>query len=505
MQKSKTLLLYSILISLAIAAVVENRVFYDLTAINDDVRNQIYWMARFIDPSYFSNDYIASYFTQSSMISPLLSWIYQFFSQWVNPKVVTQFLPFPIIALTTFCLFKATERHAGPKYAFWVSYIFNLYIWAMKFTAGGLSRSFFYLLFFLFLWILIAKRWNWLILCFALQALIYPTAFFISLITLIIEIIWTKIEEAKFDSTQIKATLISLGLGLPILYLRYVAHHGPNPFGHMTMLTDALKMPEFYLDGRVPIFIVPFNLSQEAFLKSLPYILIGLLIFGLAYYSLKKLINKRPSLVTMPRYIWSSSIASLILLTLGYMVLFYLYLPHRYIAYVLPLIPIFLAGTILYDIQVALPKRPLAIWLIAVLALLIAATRWNDDLIEVPKNEQQLYQFLKTIPNNALVAAPLRLASNIPAFSYRSVLISSETNIPFHLDYYKEVTSRTNAIHRIYNSNNTTEITNNINQYHIDYIVLDLKENGDSIVKNIPTNHIVFSNKRFIVMKSSNL
>ncbi len=540
---SKKALLYSILISLAIALVVEHRVFYDLTAINDDVRNQIYWMARFIDPNYFSNDYVASYFTQSSMISPLLSWIYQFFSQWVDPKVITQFLPFPIIILTTIFLFKATEihgrsqilftklpdaRHASPenaeltdtsmsssrdehnkadgtlwtgsKYALWVCYVFNLYIWTMKYTAGGLPRSFFYLLFFLFLWIFAAKRWKWLIPCFILQALIYPTAFFISLMTLIVEMVWTKLQQIKSSKRQTFFTLIALAAGIFVLYLRYIVDHTPNAFGRMTSLKEAIKMPEFYIDGRACVFIVPFNFNLS--FKYFPCILVCLLVIWGAYYLLKKLISKRVSIVTIPRYIWSSSIASIILLVIAYLVLFYLYLPHRYIAYILPLIPIFLLGSILYDIDLALPKRPIAVWLITLLALLLIAPHWNDDLIEVSAPEQKLHQFLKTIPSDALIAAPLKLASNIPAFSYRSVLVSSETNIPFHVDYYKEIKADTKAIDLIYNSNDPIEITKIINQYGIDYVVLDLKSNGDSILPSIPSNKVIYSTKRFIVIKA---
>lgn len=502
MQKSKTLV-YSLLISLAIALVVEHRIFYDITAINDDVRNQIYWMARFIDPGYFSNDYIASYFTQSSMISPLIGLLYQFLSHFADPKFATQFLVFPIILLTTFFLYKAAETHAGPKYAFWVCFVFNLYIWTMKYTAGSLPRSYFYLLFFLFLWLLAAKRWNWLIACFVLQALIYPTAFFVSIVTLILEIFQTKKTLGSFDKAQIQTSIIGSLAAFVVFYFRYLRHHA-SQFGSMQSLTEALKMPEFYIDGRACVFVVPFKLSTQL-LHGVPGMIIYLSVIVALYWIIKRFVISKLSMISTPNYLWTSVSASLFLFVLAHFVLFYLYLPHRYITYVLPLIPIFLLGAVLYKLDMKFTHKPIVIWSIAILCLALIYPRWNDDLIEIPQNEQKLYQFLKTTPRNALVVAPLKLASNIPAFSYRSVLVSHEVNIPFHKDYYKEIQARIKALDLIYSSRNNIELTNIIHKYNIRYIIIDLKQNPNAALREMFANQIVYSTKRFIILDLSSL
>ncbi len=513
---SKRSLFYSLLISLAIALVVEHRVFCDANAINDDVRNQIYWMARFLDPNYFANDYIASYFTQSSMISPIVGSIYQFLSVFADPKFATQFLPFPIIVLTTFCLFKAAELHAGSKYAFWVSYIFNLYIWTMKYTAGALPRAYFYLLFFFFLWMLAAKRWNWLIACFILEALIYPTAFFLSFLTLAIELIWTKIADAKFDPKQVQTLFLGFCAGLGVFYFRYLRHQ-VKEFGHMTGLVEALKMPEFYLDGRACVFVVPFSFSkstsfmdflhnlQTEWQRGIPWILIYLFCIVAAYWLIKKLIVRNIKMLASPRYLWTSAIASIILFFVAYMVLFYLYLPHRYIAYVLPLIPIFFLGSALYRIDISFPKKPFIVWSLALLALIIVAPHWDEDLIEVSQKDQELYQFIATLPKSVLIAAPLRLASNIPAFSYRSVLLSRETNIPFHASYYDEVKARTQALTGIYESNNLREVSKIVDKYGIDFIVIDLQQNTNKLLEHLPRAHKVFANARYVVLEVNSI
>ena len=109
--------------------------------------------------------------------------------------------------------------------------------------------------------------------------------------------------------------------------------------------------------------------------------------------------------------------------------------------------------------------------------------------------------FLQSTPVNALIVAPLKLASNIPAFSYRSVLISSETNIPFHIDYYKEVKARTKAIDLIYHSKNNIEVKNIIQKYNIQYIIIDRKENKDTILYDMFAKQITYSTKRFVVIQ----
>ena len=143
-QKNRLLIL-SLLFSLIVSIFVEHRIFFDKQAINDDVRNQIYWISRLGNNDLYPNDLIASYFTQSSLVSPIISNLYSMSS---DPVKLGQFLPFLLVLISTFFLFKIAEKYKGDQYAFWVSFAFNVYIWTLKNLAGGLPRAFFYPLFF---------------------------------------------------------------------------------------------------------------------------------------------------------------------------------------------------------------------------------------------------------------------------------------------------------------------------------------------------------------------
>ena len=167
----------ALLLSLGIALFVERCVFWDGSAINDDVRNQAYWMLRLVDPALYPQDVIADYFTQPSLISPVVQLLYTLAARLgdtMDPLRFSQWLPFPLILLTTFFLFRFAERCVNARYAFWACGLFNLFIWTVRVFAGGLPRAFFYPLLFLFLW-QYEKKAPWgIILALCLGALIYP-------------------------------------------------------------------------------------------------------------------------------------------------------------------------------------------------------------------------------------------------------------------------------------------------------------------------------------------
>ncbi len=497
MTENKKSLINALLFSLILALIVEHRVFTDAMAINDDVRNQIYWMGRFINPNYFANDYIASYLTQPSMISPIFSWIYQLGSLIVDPKLISQYLPFPIITLTTYFLFKFTETHAGPRYAYWICFTFNLYIWAMNYIAGGLPRSSFYLLFFAFLWLMTIRSRLWLPVCLALQALCYPTVCFMSIIILATETLAKRYNP--------KATLIAISSATLVLYFRYFYHRN-HSFGELINFSETIKLPECFIDGRRCVIMLPYSVTQinsnpEILLslvsKLAPYALAGIIILSLAYLLINKLLLSKVKYQAQPSYLWTSTYISIALFIIAHIILFYLYLPHRYIAYTLPLIPIFFIGTWFYQAEELYKNKPIIIKLLTLTALLLMATQADDDLIRVNKQERQVLQYLSSTPINSLIVASTRFASNIPAFAYRSVLVSSETDIPFHKGYYEEIKRRLVAQEKIYSSTNINEIKQIAKQYGVDYIVLNNKENYPTL--NQLTK--VFSTKSFKVVQ----
>ncbi len=512
--KRNTYLFLSLIISLITAILVEKRIFTDPYAINDDVRNQIYWMAKLIDPDYFRGDYIADYFSQSSMVSPLYKLFFSFcasskplFSLGLDPKLISQYMVFPIILATTYALFKLGELHKDSRFAFWLCFVFTVYIWMMKFIAGALPRSFFYLLFFTFLYFWQSRKSLSLHLCVVLQALIYPTAFFISWSTLVADWFLSKQKSNNTASTNLSLITSTLTVSLPILYFRYIFNKD-HRFGSLYNFAEAIKMPEFYIDKRHPVFIVPSNfielISKPSNLVIISFVAITFLIWAIyAYRTFGKALKLQPALreaFRQPSYLWTSALASIVLFVVAHFLLFYLYLPHRYIAYVLPLVPIFILATSQYESEnrmISAAKQRWTIYVYALIAVFAFSSSLDDDLISVSKQEKLIFNYLSKTPKDSLIVAPLKFASNIPAFSYRSVLLSSESDIPYHKLYYAEIKKRQALQNAIYKAQSQSELRSYAKEYGIDYVIVDSKEPHSGFLDQMQSD---FKTKRFFIV-----
>src|SRR5436305_9375060 len=116
----------TLIISIGVATLVQWEALSNPMVINDDLRNQIYWMARQIDASLFPNDLIASYFSQPSLISPVLALIYGLGSHWMDPVRLSQLLPLLLAPLATFFVYRFAENQFGKQYGFLAAFAFNM-------------------------------------------------------------------------------------------------------------------------------------------------------------------------------------------------------------------------------------------------------------------------------------------------------------------------------------------------------------------------------------------
>lgn len=348
--------------------------------------------------------------------------------------------------------------------------------------AGGLSRAFIYPLLFLFLWQLSRKSWVWVTVSLILSALIYPPAFFLALVLLLIELVvyWGKDTGFK---PRLCAILTSLGAGLGLLLWRTAsAQESHDLFGNLStnQSTDGLR--DFYIGGRIVLFPwgnfseiwpVPFKWLGQL-LERLPhlYILIPTVAFLLLIWLYNRKLKPKWGSLLIPDTIWRLLVSSAILYTLAWVFLFYFYVPERYFQYTLPLIPTFMFGAILYQLhqRFVASKRwvPLAF---AALCILVTSFFWRADLMNPKPSERLLFQFLNTLPETAMLAAPPGLSSNIPLYSYRSVFISNEAYIPFHQKYFRNIKGRLQSFLLAYYATSPKALVDFSQKNHVDYMI----------------------------------
>lgn len=440
--------LLSLFLSFLIASFVQFRAIFDDTAINAGVRNQIYWMARFMDPGLFPHDMIADHFAQPKVISPILSLIYGLLPKSIEPNEITQLIPLILVLLSTIFLFKASELRFNMRYTFWLCLGFNVSIWMIDNLAGGLQRAFFYPLFFFFLWMFAKRFWAGVFFCLVLEAFIYPISFIISLMVLFLSLIFQrilvdgrdsssdKVQENFLDQKLLIVTLVGTIFGVLVIYVRYL----------------------FFTDTRISGY-----LQEELVLQSyLGYIapLLAIIILTRFFYNLDLGIanNNSP---------WLSAFS--------------------------PFWQKFL-------------KRNLRAVLL-ILILFMSFSFWDDNLIKIHKGEYQIYGFLKNSPKDSLVAAPLEIADNIPVFSYRSILVNSEARDFSGRRYSLAVQERLKDLESIYSVTNEEALAQLVSKYGIDFLIIKLNEtghvaNGNYILQNlIGSDRTVFQTAEYAIVK----
>ncbi len=532
-------LLGALLISLSIATFVQREAILNPLAINDDVRNQIYWMARLTDPGLFPHDYIADYFTRHSLVSPLLWWLYRLASSLIPPERFSQLLPLLLAPLASFFAYRFGDRFAGRRFGFLLAFSFNLIIWLSRNLAGGLARAFAYPLLFAMLWLLSPKNEPMpnespgappapclspllmnqaaLILIMALASLIYPPVLFLGLTVWLSTLLprlgplagplWVKppVSSPKSQSSKLTSLLffgISLGVSGGILIQRYILEPASARFGPLANSVIATQTPEFYERGRVPIFHYfqqpihlpwPTRLFAELLART-PGLsrLIPLLAILLAVWAYQKWLAPRFGKLQVPPITWRLLACSVITYALAWPALFYLYVPERYLQLSMP---------ILYTVLLAAFLERLLFWLAQsggtllahrlklaaplLLGLVIFSPLWDENLMVPDPALQPILNYLSHTPKATLVAATPALASNIPFYARRSVLLSEEACIPFHRRYFQEMKARLHAFLIAYYSVTPAALNQWLQRSSVQYLLINTDDFTDQRIRKL--------------------
>ncbi len=474
-------LMTALVFSLGLALFVEHRIFLDPFALNDDIRNQIYWLARIVNPHLFPADYIANYFTQPLLIAPALLALYSSLAPWLAPLTLSQYLPLALVVIATFFLFKFCKAARNAEYASWVCYCFNISVWLVKNLSGGLPRAFIYPLLFALLWALQTRRWFLVTITLWLSALIYPPVLMLGLGILIVEIIRARGQKSDVIPRAQCLAVSFLGI-IGIIGTRLGWSTAPTLYGPLTTDRIAQHMRDFYWGGRVVLYTMPYA-TEPGFplnwvmpiLQRLPhlYILIPVLVFGVLRLIYLRWFKRAIGPVKLPPLLGSCIIASLCMYILAWLFLFYLYVPERYLEYTLLILPGFMLPDLLLNARARLARHSRRITLgFLLFSITISSFFWRADLMHIPNREKQLYAHLKGLPAHSMMAAPPGLANNIPLFASQSVMLNNETYIPFHQAYFREMKSRLHDWLLAYYATDRQPVARLIQKYHLSYLVL---------------------------------
>lgn len=480
-------LTYSVLYTIPVL----QRAFGEPYVVQDDARQHVFWMRRFLDPQLFPNDLIADYF-QSAVPWGYTSLYQVFATVGLDPILLSKLLPIVLGLLTTAYGFAVClELLPVPFAGFVTSVLLNQMIWSHDDVSSATPRAFLPPLFLAFLYYLLRRSLFPCLGAIALQGLFYPQYVLVEAGILCMQPLqW---QDGRFTISRNKQDYWFWGILLALAIVILIPYAlASSEFGPVVTLEEARHLPEFQPGGRSQFFSDdPWYFWIEggrtglfpAFRPALMAIgaILPLLLAFPRWFPLAQHVSRKTMLLL------HTTLTSLFLFFAAHALLFTLYLPSRYTTYSLRFVLIF-AGAIaltllLSGLRQGMERSPwpplsrqLAGWggTLVIGAALLLFPVYGEDTLKVnyvKGHATELYDFLAQQPKDILIATLTEEGDDLPTFAQRSVLVAREYAIPYHVGYANPFRQRVKDLIQAQYSPNPADVKALIQTYGIDFWV----------------------------------
>jgi hypothetical protein len=465
--------------------------------IQDDARQHVFWMHRFIDPTLFPNDIIADYF---QTINPVgYAAFYRAFAQLgIEPLLLAKLLPIVLGLITSaYCFGIVMQIFPVPFAALVTTVILNQGLWMRDEIITGTSRAFLYPIFLAFIYYLLKRSFLPCMITMVLQAVFYPPLALVQAGTLLMRLLrWERgrLGLSK-QKTDYQFGLVGAGIAIALILWFFP---DLSTFGPMINAAQMQAMPEFGATGRLGYFDQDFWqtwISGDSAL--LPRFIPPIILICVLYpFCRPRSISRKITLFRDLLY------ASLCLFLLAHILLPRLYFPSRFAGHSFWLVMVVLSGItivlLLENFRLWLQQQDLrhfkvktAIALVSFFCLVSLLVPMVPPLFLKGQSQAigsaaKVYEFFAQQPQDILIASLAEEIDNIPAFSKRSVLVSKEYALPFHLGYYRQIRQRAIDLINAQYSPNLAVIQSFIQKYQIDFFLVDRGAFDAKIILNNP-------------------
>ncbi|MCP2732154.1 hypothetical protein NJ959_27365, partial [Symplocastrum sp. BBK-W-15] len=319
--------------------------------VQDDARQHVFWMERFLDSELFPNDLIADYFQS---VAPLgYSSLYRIAAEvGINPFIFNKILPSILGAIATYYCFRISLAiFPIPTAAFLAATILNQSIWMKDDLVSATPRGFVYPIFLAFLYYLLRRQVLACLFAIALLGLFYTQYIFIAagiLILRLLDLLRQSLkplpkppllgegERIDFYPNRQDYLFYILGLVVSAVVLLFYALN-PADFGPVISPTEAKTLPEFWENGRSAFFQDNlwsfFLIGPRSGLFNVGFVRPATLTLGLLLPVLLRFPNRFPLVKEISHNI--KIIPQILLVSIGMFIaahglLFKLHLPSRY-------------------------------------------------------------------------------------------------------------------------------------------------------------------------------
>lgn len=447
--------------------------------INDDVRQQIFWMQQWQDPTLFQDDLLADY---ARLYVPWgVQGLYWLASLIINPLLFSKLLPaflFVLLSATLYQIgFLTEDRRLGwfAVSAFWLMPFF------LDNLSGGLARAFAAPLLALFWCFWLSGNSRGMALTMLLQALFIPYIFPVCASSVIIAWILEKTRQGDpppFPASAANLACLALAAGLIALYYYRLTWSG---FGPMVSAADMVNRPEFTSPGRlhiVPLYSLPWEIIRLwdfiAPFRELGDV-IGALVCGLLVLGAFCGAWNIPWRSVLPRLqpVWCLGLASLLWYALARLFLLKLFIPNRYLIYTGSLFLCVGLAHCFHALTKNLFRSRLVPMVTLALVLVLSALRLHGVGLIDYSTGSSLYVALSKIPKEALVAGHPNVMDNAPTFAQRRAFITFELAQPWFKGYWRQLRPRLEDFFAAYYAAEPEAVWAFCRKYRISHLVVD--------------------------------
>jgi hypothetical protein len=468
--------------------------------VQDDARQHIFWMRRFLDSQLFPGDLTANYF-QSVAPWGYATFYRIFAAVGIDPMALSQILPLGLgLVATAYCFGMTLQILPVPVAGFMASLLLNQNLWMRDDLVSATPVAFVYPLFLAFVYYRLRRLLLPCLVAIALLGLFYPQCVFIVAGLLIL--LLGRWEQGTFRLSPLPEDYWFCGWGLGVAVLVLLPHAlNPSEFGSVITATEARTLPAFSSQGWSSFFDDdPWNywvcgkrsgmlpsewcgvMEKYSILLLPPQVWVSFSLPFLLKYPSRFPLAKQVSggIILLPHML----IVSICMFVVAHWLLFKLHLPNRYTEHSLRILVALAAAvalTILLDtvLQVAQTKgKPLlAVGFTGILAAILifypSILQANDYPFPITQyylgKSQELYEFLQQQPKDTVIASLTEEANSLPTFAQRSILVGGEGYaLPYHSDYYNEIYQRTVDLIEAQYSPDQVTIQNFIQRYGVD-------------------------------------
>ncbi len=476
------LIIFGLVLSISLQSIA----FTSRYVVNDDVRAALFGIPKVNDDSLFKNDLLVEHALTGIGTTKLIQFIYSTTDRLIDFILLTKILPIILFIIALIFFYLISRQLFSKETAFISSVLFTFFSWSLQLFSGGLSRAFLLPLLVIFLYFFLKNKDISALITIIISSFLYPPSTAIMLvayaITFVNKNLIQNIKSKKFAYFLITAVV-------SVLIVSNLSISKNNEIGSFYSFKEVISMEEFKTGGKIPVLdgwlsiIKPYNTGiRLSFVKNPVVLLILLSLISIFIKTENKL----------PKELKMFALSGILLYFLSFALLFKIYIPIRYTIPVYVFL-IFFVSNRLNKIKFNAKTLALALFLL----LLIFLPHLRRDLTIC--NEPEIYDFISTLPKDALIAGYPKDLDCVPLYSKRSVLINDELNIPFAKNYYEKVKERLTDLFVAYYSDKEEDVKELCSKYNITHILV----NKERFSKNFLSQKQIYPNPFDRIIKAN--